>query len=314
MPSEYGGYTVVGFCLGFPGGSEVKVPACYLGDLGSVPGLGRFPGEGNGNPLQYSCLENPMDRGAWWATVHGVTKSQTQLSDFTFFSFVQRFVMFVVIIFRGLWQQFSWCWRCLSDSQWTQTLACKLLLAHLQHASYCSQLCWDPLAHLVVLLGKCSLQMNYMPPIPSIALVEDSGIHQWMHHLPQVQSLLPVTPNKQLFHRLSPLPFSKWDLDNSLHKPYKTSVKLASSPSKVLSLGFWWMQTAASSPHPQPRVGCESKCTVHQKLSFELLFSKDWRWPKLLLAELVPPSISGMDGKVLYFRRERNLIPLMVLF
>ena len=59
---------------GFPGGSEVKASACNAADLGSIPGSGRSPGEGNGNPLQYSCLENPMDRGAWWATVHGVTK------------------------------------------------------------------------------------------------------------------------------------------------------------------------------------------------------------------------------------------------
>ena len=66
-----------------PGGSEVKASACNAGDLGLIPGLGRSPGEGNGNPLQYSCLENPMDRGAWWATVHGVAKSRTQLSDFT---------------------------------------------------------------------------------------------------------------------------------------------------------------------------------------------------------------------------------------
>ena len=50
-------------------------------DLGSIPGSGRYPGEGNGNPLQYSCLENLMDGGAWWATVHGVTKSQTRLSE-----------------------------------------------------------------------------------------------------------------------------------------------------------------------------------------------------------------------------------------
>ena len=68
----------------FPGGSEFKESACNAGDLGSIPGSGRSPGEGNGNPLQYSCLENPMDRGAWWATVHGVTKSRTLLSDFTF--------------------------------------------------------------------------------------------------------------------------------------------------------------------------------------------------------------------------------------
>ena len=70
---------------GFPGGSEVKASACNMGDLGSIPGPGRSPGEGNGNPFQYSCLENPMDGGGWWATLHGVAKSRTQLSDFTLF-------------------------------------------------------------------------------------------------------------------------------------------------------------------------------------------------------------------------------------
>ena len=63
--------------MGFPGGSEGKESTCNAGDLFSVPGLGRSPGEGYGYPLQFSCLENPMDRGAWWATVHGVAKSQT---------------------------------------------------------------------------------------------------------------------------------------------------------------------------------------------------------------------------------------------
>ena len=66
---------------GFPGGSEGKASACIAGDLGSIPGLGRSPGEGNGNSLQCSCLENPMDRGAWWATVHSVAKSQTRLEQ-----------------------------------------------------------------------------------------------------------------------------------------------------------------------------------------------------------------------------------------
>ena len=70
---------------GFPGGSEGKVSACNAGDPGSIPGMGRSPGEGNGNPLQYSHLENPMNGGAWWATICGVAKSQTQLSDFIFF-------------------------------------------------------------------------------------------------------------------------------------------------------------------------------------------------------------------------------------
>ena len=61
----------------FPGGSEDKASACHAGDQGSIPGLVRSPGEGNGNPLQNSCLENPMDRGDWPATVHGVTESDT---------------------------------------------------------------------------------------------------------------------------------------------------------------------------------------------------------------------------------------------
>ena len=56
---------------GFPGGSAVKNPPANVGDMGLIPGLGRSSGEGNGNPLQYSCLENPMDREAWWDTVHG---------------------------------------------------------------------------------------------------------------------------------------------------------------------------------------------------------------------------------------------------
>ena len=63
--------------MGFPDGSLGKESACNAGDLGLIPGLGRSPGEGYGNPLQYSCLENPMDRGAWWATVHEVGKSWT---------------------------------------------------------------------------------------------------------------------------------------------------------------------------------------------------------------------------------------------
>ena len=63
--------------LGFPSGSDSKESTCNAGDLDSIPGLGRSPGEQNGNLLRYSCLENPMDRGAWWATVHGIAESDT---------------------------------------------------------------------------------------------------------------------------------------------------------------------------------------------------------------------------------------------
>ena len=67
--------------MGFPAVSDGKEPACNVGDAGSVPGLGRSPREGIGYPFQYSCLENPMDGGAWWPAVHGVAKSRTQLKN-----------------------------------------------------------------------------------------------------------------------------------------------------------------------------------------------------------------------------------------
>ena len=85
--------------IDFSGGSDSKASA---GDPGSIPGLGRSPGEGNGNPLQDSCLENPMDGGAWWATVHGITKSRTKLSDFTSLHFIikiNNFEKFIKILF-----------------------------------------------------------------------------------------------------------------------------------------------------------------------------------------------------------------------
>ena len=75
-PGEGIGYPLQ-YSWGFPCGSAGKQSACNAGDLGSIPGLGRSLGEGSSYSLQYSCLENSMDRGAWWATVHGVAKSQT---------------------------------------------------------------------------------------------------------------------------------------------------------------------------------------------------------------------------------------------
>ena len=79
--------TIFSFCLGFPGGASHNEPACQcIKFMGSIPGSGRSPGAGHGKPPQYSCLENPMKRGARQTTVHGVTKSQTRQSDFTFTS------------------------------------------------------------------------------------------------------------------------------------------------------------------------------------------------------------------------------------
>ena len=85
--------------VGFPGGSDGKESACIAGDLGSIPGLGRFPGEGNGCPLQYSSLENSLDRGAWQATVHVVAESDTteQLSLTHFFIYLRTPVSFFIL-------------------------------------------------------------------------------------------------------------------------------------------------------------------------------------------------------------------------
>ena len=79
--------------MGFSGGSEGKESDCRAGDLGSIPGSGRSPGEGNGYPLQYSCLENSMNRGAWWAKVHGVTKRWSRLSDALPFMYIHIYML-----------------------------------------------------------------------------------------------------------------------------------------------------------------------------------------------------------------------------
>ena len=83
-------WTELMFLIGFPGDSDSKESACSAGDPGSIPGSGRSCEEGNGNLLQYSYLENPMDRGAWRAAVHWIAKSQTRLSYFPFFFYVSN--------------------------------------------------------------------------------------------------------------------------------------------------------------------------------------------------------------------------------
>ena len=80
---------------GFPGGSVVKNPPASAGNVDSIPGLGRSPRVGNGSPLQYSHLENPMDRGSWWATVHGIAKSLTQLKRLNMHT--HQYILFLLL-------------------------------------------------------------------------------------------------------------------------------------------------------------------------------------------------------------------------
>ena len=86
----------------FSGGSEDKESACKVGDPGSVPGLGRSHGEGHGNPLQYSCLESPMDRGAWWTMVHRVAESWTRLKRLSMHNIPQILLLtFFIMLFSS---------------------------------------------------------------------------------------------------------------------------------------------------------------------------------------------------------------------
>ena len=97
--NEYSG--LISFTIRLPGGSEVKASASNEGDLGLIPGSGRSPGEGYGNPLQYSCLENPMDGGAWWATVHRVAQSDmTEWLNFQLFNFPLQLNGLIFMQFR----------------------------------------------------------------------------------------------------------------------------------------------------------------------------------------------------------------------
>ena len=91
-------FCIFSYYRGFSGGSDSKESPCNAGDMSSIPGSGRSLEEGNGSPLQYSCLENSMDKGAWPATVHGFTKSQTWLSDFTFSLSLEKYIIFPVFL------------------------------------------------------------------------------------------------------------------------------------------------------------------------------------------------------------------------
>ena len=141
--------------MGFPGGSDGKESACNARDRGLIPGLGRSPGEGNGYPLPYSCLENPKDRGAWRATVHGFAKSRIRLSDFHSLIHIQTHNLVQTLMFTWVtritgmcvhiellslhssavgtaWDPVSWRARYIHHSQW----------AKCQTLNYCLTFAW----------------------------------------------------------------------------------------------------------------------------------------------------------------------------
>ena len=113
--NDFWGRSYLPLIYGFPHGSNSKEYICNTRDLGSIPGSGKSPGEGNGNPFQYSCLENSMDREAWQATVPGITKNWTWLSDFLF-SFV--------FCWSACWNILPTFLRLLSSYKWVVKVPC----------------------------------------------------------------------------------------------------------------------------------------------------------------------------------------------
>ena len=96
---------------GFPGGSGGKESACNAGDVGLIPGSGRSPGGGNGNSLQYSCLENPIDRGVWWAIVHGVTESDTTEVTKQQWRIISNWGCWLILMFRAVCPSSMNCYK-----------------------------------------------------------------------------------------------------------------------------------------------------------------------------------------------------------
>ena len=145
---------------GFPGGSDGKESACNVGDLGLIPGSGRSPEEGNGSPLQYSCLGNTVNRGAWWATVHGVAKLRIQLSDWNFHFHIEHWEGQVSgFFFPRMWFQTIWyllahhlhvcvfsCFSCvwLFVTPWTVALQAPLSMGFSRQAYWSELLCPPP--------------------------------------------------------------------------------------------------------------------------------------------------------------------------
>ena len=155
----------------------VKESAFNAGDPGSIPGSGRSPGEGNGNPLQDSCLENPMDGGAWWAAVHGVTKSRTRPSDFTFTFFL-----------APSWYSVS---AEMSSPQRNDH-------PFYQNCSPSTQICMSLLSNILPL----SI-FSMAPPTPQTCIIHVS-VHFCIPRFPPVENLKPCPPVSHIF-------FSSWN-------------------------------------------------------------------------------------------------------
>ena len=125
-----------------PSGSDGKVSACNVGDLSSIPGLGRLPGEGNGNPLQYSCLEDPMDGGAWWATYSPCDRKESDKTERLHFHFHPNLMLYLSRVFAPHLCAFEAVWSSASDLTLLR-LACKVGWEQRSLTNVCEDVMWQ---------------------------------------------------------------------------------------------------------------------------------------------------------------------------
>ena len=188
---------------GVPWGSAGKEPACNVGDLGPIPGLGRSPGEGRGSPLQYSCLENPMDRGAWWAIVHGGQKrvgdTTQQLSNNTTYYLMVTISSCCTNLLKRIGRPssfISFCsdlWELLSASQRGQVL----LHLNIHTYTFLSLVLYPPPPHLDNSCSTFRSQVTchfFRAMSPFTAFLNGVGVHGFhsIQGFPMSQHLQPV--------------------------------------------------------------------------------------------------------------------------
>ena len=165
--------------MDFPGCSVVKnlpAKAGDTGDTGSIPGLGRFPREGHGSPLQYSCLENPMDRGAWWATIHGVTRVRHNLvTEHTCIHYV-------------IWPLIPWARNCVSEQD-KQTSPSSWSVWYMGWSAYSRG--WDS-ANMAKVFTEDVLTSQWIPCIAQQSRKTNQKLQQWKN--PEQITLLPWQP------------------------------------------------------------------------------------------------------------------------
>ena len=176
----------------FPGGSEIKASACSAGNMGSIPGSGRFPGDGNGNPLQYSCLENPMDGGAWRAAVHRSQRDRHDwVTSLSLTNFTGRFQRKISSVPKYSSFHYSLQFVVVQSLTCVWIFVIPLTVAH--QASLSSTISWSLLRFMFIesmIVSNCLIFCHPLLLLPSTFC--SISLFQWVGSLHQMAKLLEL--------------------------------------------------------------------------------------------------------------------------